>query len=175
MNEENVGAVGVAAPEGGAGAHVVNPYGTYAPAMAPVPGDPMAAEWHTNDGDKIAAATGDEALDAFASSPKAASSLLDGVRGAYATDALVAARIAAVTAHVTRPGAPAAASKIWTRALIARAESSDDAYVKTFCLGQLEICAPRELAGTIRRIGEKANDRAVASYAVAVARSVELF
>ena len=119
-----------------------NPYANYRLAMASNKTCPMAYEWQTANAAAVAAATTPEALAAFVADKAAADKLLAQLKGAYATDPLVATQIAAVTQLVMTPGCPkaAAARPIWVAALEQAKAATTDAYVRTFCDQQLRLC-----------------------------------
>ena len=151
-----------------------NPYDWYDPAMEPLPGCPMAADWHTKDGAKITAMTADAVLAPFTASPESAARLLAQVKDAYETDAFVMAQIAAVTERVTRPGASKAERRLWTAALIKRALDAKAGYVKTFCLDRLSLCADVSDVPSLMAVA-KTGDKDLRAYAEAIIRQVRMF
>ena len=134
-----------------------------------------AVKWQEAEQNAIAAATSDSALAAAVASPEAAAALLSRVRGAYASDAVALAQIAAVTQFAMRPGVPPASRAIWESALLARIGSVADPYVKTFCLDQLRWCGGKTALNAldgIRTAAAAANDGAVRDMAVLTARHI---
>jgi len=160
------------------------PYNSYGPAMAHVNGYAMAVEWHNANADALKAAVDEDVLAAFVANDAASAELLGRVAGAYDTDPMTATQIAAVTQWVMgeepcwlcfwRPS-PAAGRKTWVRALVSRAEQSDDTYVKLFCLDQLRWCGCKCpcVLGRIREIGAGSRDRAVREMVDIVVRTLE--
>ena len=145
---------------------------------------PSAVEWQNKNDAALAAATSDEALAAFVADEAAAWTLLGQVRGAYATDPLVAFQVAAVSQWVMgeepcflcfwKPS-PADGRKVWVQALLKTAEQNADSYVKTFCLDQLRWCGCKcpKVLERIRRIGETCPDRALKDVVALVLRELD--
>jgi len=124
---------------------------------------PSSAEWQQSNAAAIKAETAPAKLAAFVATPAAAEALLAKVKPAYATDPMDAVRIAAVTQLTMCPKcdkAPAA-RKLWTAALLKRAQTATDAYVVEFCLDQLRWCGFKEQVPAIVAIGAKASDKGV--------------
>ena len=128
-----------------------NPYGTYDPAIKPVAGHVRAVEWHLTDRAAIDKATAPEALAAILADEKALESLLAKVKPGYATDAIDAVRIAAISQYVMQ-GADvswwefwrndfAAERKLWAKLLLKCAAAANDDYVAIYYLDQLRWCA----------------------------------
>ena len=119
-----------------------NPFANYGPAMASDKAHPMAYEWQSAHEAEVAAATTPETLAAFVADEAAALKLLGGVKGAYATDPLLATQVAAVTQLVMTPGCAkaAAARPIWVAALEKTQAAATDDYVRSFCAQQLRLC-----------------------------------
>jgi len=148
------------------------PYYDYGRAMAHEDGYQMAVEWHNAVGAKLDAAVDEDALAAFVADDAAAAALLAQVKGAYETDPIVATQVAAVSQWTMgeepcwicfwKPS-PAAGRKVWVKALVARAETADDTYVKLFCLDQLRWCGCKCpcVLKRIAAIGEKSGDKHV--------------
>lgn len=138
-----------------------NPFADYGQAMKSTPENPSAAEWADMNASALSAATDEERLAEFASDVEAAGHLLDRLQGAYATDPIAACQIAAVTQWVMQPdpwyhlfwdGPHAAGRGIWTRALVEKAESTADDYVRRFCLDQLRWCGCLEQGEMVRQL-----------------------
>jgi len=151
-----------------------NPYADYAAGMRSVEGAPMAVEWQRANAAEIAAATAPDALAAILVDDAATKALLSEVKVAYATDPLVATRIAAVSQFVMKPGgANAAARGRWRRALLQSARSSGDAYKTMYFLEQLRWCGDESDAVEIAKIGAESNSKAVADFAAMVCREIK--
>jgi hypothetical protein len=155
-----------------------NPYGNYGPAMKAEPGRPMAIEWHLSDRAAIDRATAPEALEAVLSDEKAIGALLSGIKPGYATDAMTAVRIAAVSQYVME-GADVAwwefwrddrscLRKRWARALLNAAVSSKDDYVAVYCLDQLRWCGLECQAPCVSGFAAKSKSKAVRDMAAMV-------
>ncbi len=161
------------------------PYEDYGPAMASEAGDPMAVEWHNAHAAELGNAVSDEALAAFVKDEASAKALLAQVKGAYGTDPLVAIQIAAVSQWTVALPEPcwlcfwkesrAGARKIWVKALLERAETAEDDYVKLFCLDQLRWCGCKCpcVAKRIRAVGAAARTKPVKDMAALVADGLE--
>jgi hypothetical protein len=155
-----------------------NPYGSYGPAMARVPGRPMAIEWHLTDRASIDKATAPEALEAILEDENAVASLLAEVKPGYGTDALAAAKIAAVSQYVMeRAGTPwwkfwrddrSLERRLWAKALLNAAGKAADDYVAEYYLDQLRWCALSCQIPCIRALAEKSNSKAVKEMAAIV-------
>ena len=126
-----------------------NPFAGYGPAMKSTAEHPLAANWSQANDASIAAATSDAALAAVVADELSAAALLKQVKPAYATDPLVLTKIAAVTQWVMLPdpwyclfwdGEHAAGRNVWIAALESLKASTADAYIKTFCQQQLDLC-----------------------------------
>lgn len=126
-----------------------NPFHDYGSAMQHHDGYLMAYEWQRTAAGKIRDATREEVIEGFVDSEETAAALLDGLKGAYATDPVVLTQIAAVTQWVMLPdpwyclfwnGPHAAGREVWRAALTAKMAASDDEYVRTFCRQQLDLC-----------------------------------
>jgi len=160
------------------------PYHNYEDAMAHRDGYEMAVEWHNAVGAKLDEAVDEDVLAAFVADEAAAAALLAQVRGAYDTDPVAATQIAAVTQWTMgeepcwlcfwKPS-PAAGRKVWVKALVTRAETADDAYVKLFCLDQLRWCGCKCpcVVKRIQAIGAKSGDKAVKDMADIVVRTLK--
>ena len=146
---------------------------------------PTAVVWSAQNDESIAAATSDDVLAEFVDDDEAAAALLAKLRGAYATEPIVITQIAAVSQWVMEPDPcwlffwePSRSSgrKVWVKALLARAEGSDDMYIKTFCLDQLRWCAPNCpcVRERISGIGAKSGDRGVKDMSVIVLKELEM-
>jgi len=128
-----------------------NAYAGYGEAMASKPNDPMAVEWQAAHASDIEKAVAPKALEADLANPGA---LLAQVKDAYATDPLVATRIAAASQYVMT-GAGAAFRVRWTDALLAAAQAAPDAYRAEYFLDQLRWCGRKEQACAVcRAFGE---------------------
>ena len=145
---------------------------------------PTAVEWENANDAALAAATAADVLAAFVASEEDANALLAKLKPAYATDPTVACQVAAVSQWVMRPdpwyclfwdGPRAVGRKVWVKALLARAETATDSYVKQFCLDQLRWCCCDCPCARkrIRAIGANSGDRAVADLAEIVVRELE--
>ena len=134
---------------------------------------PTAVEWQNTNGRALAAATASEELKKPLASSAAADSLLQGIAGAYRTDPVVAAKIAAVTQFVMTPGAAKGQRSVWVQALLRRMEDAEDPYVVEFCLEQLRWCAERKDAVRIRRLSAGTKNRGVCGFADMVATELE--
>jgi hypothetical protein len=104
------------------------------------------------------------------------------LKGAYATDPLTLTQIASVSQWVMLPdswynfiwdGPHAAGRKVWVKALIGKAASSSDDYVRIFCLDQLRWCGKCSQAAKVREIAASAEAREVKDFARMVARELE--
>ena len=152
-----------------------NPYSDYTLAMKNDPACPMAVPWQAENGKAIETATQVEAMKALVAKPAAVDALLAQVKGAYATDPLVATQIGAISQLMMCrkwAGAPAARD-VWTEALLRAAEGTSDAYRKMFFLDQLRWCGKPAQADRIRAIGKTAGDGHVAEFADWVANDVK--
>jgi len=162
----------------------VAPYEKYGPAMMHRDGCQMAVEWHNAVGTKLDAAVNEDELAAFVADETVAAALLAQVKGAYDTDPVVATQVAAISQWVMgeepcwlffwKPS-PAAGRKVWVKALVARAETVDDTYVKLFCLDQLRWCGCKCpcVVKRIRALGDKGGDKAVKDMADLVVRTLK--
>ena len=101
----------------------------------------------------------------------AADALLAEVKPAYGGDPVALAKIAAASQFVMRADAPRGARKTWTQALLDRAASSDDSYIKIFCLDQIRWCGSRGDAARVRAIGD-AGRKPVREFAAMAAREL---
>ena len=142
---------------------------------------PISSIWQKENETVISEATEPEAIAASVESREMADALLAEVKPAYETDPVAAVKIAEVT-HYVMEGANVpwwvfwrssrnGERRIWTEALIARAKSSDDEYVKIFCLDQLRWCAYPEQSQEILSVGDGVFGPA-AKFAVQVAQEV---
>lgn len=126
-----------------------NPFASYGPAMTSTEKDPLAVNWSQANDAKIAEATDEDVLAAFVADDAAADALLAQLKPAYATDPLVMVQIAAVTQWVMGPEpfflffwkpSPAAGRAVWVASLQHKVAESPDAYIRTFCQQQLDLC-----------------------------------
>ena len=126
-----------------------NPFAGYGPAMKSTAEHPLAVNWSQQNDAAITAATTDEALAAVVADSASAAALLAKIKPAYATCPLVLTQIAAVTQWVMLPdpwyclfwdGEHASGRKVWVAALESLKASTADAYIKTFCQQQLDLC-----------------------------------
>jgi len=166
-----------------AGADPTAPYHEYGPAMAHKDGHSMAVEWHDENGAELEPAVDAGTLADLVADKDAATAFLQQVKGAYETDPMVAIQMAAVSQWVMgeepcwlcfwKPS-PSAGRKVWVDALLARAETSADAYVQMACLDQLRWCGCRcpEALARIRAIGA-AGDKPVREMAALLLRELE--
>ncbi len=134
-------------------------------------GGKPAVEWQKAAADALAAATADAALAAAVASKAAADDLLAEVKPAYGGDPVALAKIAAASQFVMRADAPRGARKTWTQALLDRAASSDDSYIKIFCLDQIRWCGSAGDAARVRAIGD-AGRKPVREFAAMAAREL---
>ena len=152
-----------------------NPYANYEEGMASDPARPMAYEWQTAHEAEANAATSCEAIAAILESNAAIAELLASVKPGYATDPLVAMKIAAATqmSMCTKCDKAPAARARWTAALLDAAKSAPDAYRKMFFLDQLRWCGRAEDVAAIRAVGDASPDAAVRDFAALVAREIQ--
>ena len=142
---------------------------------------PTSVEWQDGNGAALAAATADEVLAAFTADEDGAAALLAKVRPAYATDPMVASQIAAVSQWVMGSDCWFAfwkpsredGRRVWTRALLERVRTADDAYVRQFCLDQLRWCGYPAQAKTVREIVVSESRKEVRDFAELVATELE--
>ena len=134
--------------------------------------EPTGVKWTQDNERALAEATSDAALAADTKDAAAAMRLLEGLRGAYATDPLVAFRIGACSQYVMGRGRERSRDA-WTESLLSVAEQSTNLYVRTFCLDQLRWCGHRAQAGRIRALGERSGDGNLAAFAATVVRELE--
>jgi len=158
-------------------------FADYDGAMAPEKGYSTAVEWQKAAGAKLNAAVDEDTLAAFVADDAAAAALLAQVKDAYATDPTVATQVAAVSQWVMgedpcwlcfwKP-CPSDGRKVWVKALVARAETANETYVKLFCLDQLRWCGCKCpcVAKRVAAIGEKSGEKAVKDMADIVARTL---
>lgn len=153
----------------------INRYDDYDAAIAPVKGDPSAAEWQAANAAAVKKATSPEALAALSADDASIAALLSKVKGAYATSPLAATQIAAITQLSMRPGCGKAPElrRRWTKALLAAARGAEDPYAKIFFMEQLRWCAFAPQARDVRKIGENAKCPKVAEFAQFAAREIE--
>ena len=148
-----------------------NPYGAYDPATKPVAGHTRAVEWHLTDRAAIDKATAPEALAAILADEKALESLLAKVKPGYATDAIDAVRIAAISQYVMQ-GADvswwefwrndfAAERKLWAKLLLKCAAVANDDYVAIYYLDQLRWCAMSCQIPCLEKISAASKSKAV--------------
>ena len=126
-----------------------NAFAEYGPAMVSTKKDPLAVNWSQAHDAEIAAATAEDVLAGLVASPESAAALLARLRPAYESDPLVLTQIAAVTQWVMLPDpcflcfwkpSPSDGRKVWTAALERKIRETQDAYVRTFCRQQLDLC-----------------------------------
>lgn len=102
---------------------------------------PSAVEWENKHDAELAAATAPAALDAFLASNATAAELIASVKTGYATDALKATQIAAVSQYVMQPQLLGGAKyRIWTGELLKAALAAKEPDVAIFLLDQLRWC-----------------------------------
>ena len=145
---------------------------------------PTAVEWQNANGAALAAATADDVLAGFVSNEAAATALLAKLKGAYATDPIVAYQVGAVSQWVMgedpcflcfwKPN-PSDGRKVWVKALLKTAETTKDDYIRTFCLDQLRWCGCKCpcVTGRIRKIGEASGNKAIKDFVAFVLRELE--
>ena len=153
----------------------INRYDDYDAAMAPVKGDPSAAEWQAANAAAVKKATSREALAALTKDEASMAALLAKVKGAYATNPFAATQIAAVTQMSMCPKCAKAQELryCWTKALLAAARDAQDPYAKMFFIEQLRWCAFVAQASCVRKIGEASGDAKVAEFARFAAKEIE--
>ena len=166
-----IGAMAFAAVAAGKTSKDPNAFASYGAGMASDKQYPMAVEWHNTNRVALDAKASDDAVAAFAEDADAAKALLAKVKGAYATDPMVAVQVAAVSQYVmTLKGgfslafwktSVAPERELWSAALLKRAEDASDAYVQQFCIDQLRWCGLKCQAAAIAAIGEKSSDKGV--------------
>ena len=142
---------------------------------------PISSIWQKENEIWISKATAPEVIAACVESREKADALLAEVKTAYETDPVAAVKIAEVTHYVMdKPNPPWWAfwrssregeRRIWTEALLERAKTAADDYVKIFCLDQLRWCAFPEQSPEILSVGEEASGN-VAKFAAQVAKEV---
>ena len=159
------------------------PFDDYGPAMASTVEHPLTVVWQDAHADELKKALTDETLAGFVADAAAADALLAKIRPAYETDALVSIQIAAVSQWVMLPdpwyclfwdGEHAAGRKVWVNALMSRIETTDDSYVKEFCLDQLRWCGCTcpKLVARIKAVEAGSSDKAVKELAGIVLREI---
>jgi len=145
---------------------------------------PSAVEWQNTNDVALAEATTDDALAAIVADETSALGLLNRLKGAYATEPLVAFQVAAVSQWVMGEDPSRFAfwkpsrsegRRVWVKALIATAEWNSDNYIKTFCLDQLRWCGCNCpcLQDRILKVGETSGDKGVKDFAVWVVRELQ--
>ena len=134
--------------------------------------EPTGVKWTQDNERALVEATSDAALAADTKDVAAATRLLAGLRGAYATDPLVAFRIGACSQYVMGRNRERLRD-VWTESLLSEAERSTNLYVTTFCLDQLRWCGRPAQAGRVRALGEGAGDGNLAAFAAMVGRELE--
>lgn len=164
-----------------------NKYFDYGPAMASVPGDPMAVEWQKTAEAQLAAATTPKALADHVWDAASADALLAKLKGAYATDPLTLTVIGAVSQYVmepmigrangcqkrcSTPGAAPCQRKIWNLACIRAFKGTKDAYIQTFLLDQLRWSGCKCRTNDIRALAADAASEDVKKYVAWVADEV---
>ncbi len=161
----------------------VAPFNDYGPAMASSAEHPLTVVWQDAHAEELRKALTDEMLAGFVADAKAADGLLAKIRPAYETDALVAIQIAAVSQWVMLPdpwyclfwdGEHAAGRKVWVNALMNRIETTDNSYIKEFCLDQLRWCgcACPKLVARLTAVESGSTDKAVKELAGIVLREI---
>ena len=143
---------------------------------------PTAVEWQNKNDAALKAATDEAVLAAFVADEATAKALLAQVKGAYATDPVVAFQIGAVTQWVMLDdpwycilwdGPHAAGRKVWTKALCGTIRGATDDYVKMFCLDQLRWCGCPCGAKCLAAFAAQEKSKAVKDFAELVARELE--
>jgi len=138
-------------------------------------GIPTAVAWQNDHDAELTAAMKPAALAECVKTPAAADALLAEVKGAYATDPMVATRVAAVTQLVMCPKCKKAPAgrKVWSAALLRAAEGSTDAYRTMFFLDQLRWCGTADQKAAVLALGAHAKDACVKDFAAWVARELK--
>lgn len=154
-----------------AGAPADNPYSDYGAAMRSAKGLPSAVQWQKTNNAAIEKAVSKETLAKLAATPGAMASLLSQVKGAYATDPVVATQIAAISQMAMCAKCPKAAKlrKDWNAALLKAAETAPDAYRAMFFLDQTRWCGEASDAAKVKAVGEKSGEKSVKDFAAMVA------
>ena len=147
-----------------------NAFASYGKGMASDKNFPMAVEWHNANRSALESEASDDAVAVFAENAEAAKALLAKVKGAYATDPMVAVQIATVSQYVMT-AEPSwwefwrwfsdSPRCVWTKALLDATAAAEDSYVAQFCIDQLRWCAYPEQAADLCAIGKKAKCKAV--------------
>ena len=160
-----------------------NPYANYSAGTSSDASDPSAAIWHGTARAAIAEETSDSKLAEIACCPERAKSLLAMVKPAYATDPMVATKIAAVSQYVMREGDYSwwefwtwfsdSPRSVWTAALLDAAKSATDSYVAEFMLEQMRWCGMPDQAEAVRAIGKASKCCAVRGFAMMVANELD--
>jgi hypothetical protein len=159
-----------------------NPYGAYGPAMKPVPGRPMAIEWHLTDRAAIDKATAPEALEEILDDDDRIEALLAKVKPDYGTDAMDAARIAAISQYVMENADVSwwefwrddrsDEREDWAKALMKAACGAKDDYVAVYFLDQLRWCGMGCQKPCLRKLADKSTSKAVKDMAEMVADQI---
>jgi len=159
-----------------------NPFSTYTLGMASDRNWPMAVEWQDANRAAIDAATQEDVLAAFVADEAAAEALLAKICDAYRSDPLVLTQVAAVSQWTMseepcwlcfwRPS-PAAGRRVWTAALLKKAQSSPVEYVRMVCLEQLRWCGASAQAAALRTLADGAASKAVWEFALWTAAELE--
>ena len=144
-----------------------NEFGDYKVAMASCPGLPMAVEWQNSNNVELVAINDKWCKGVFAKGPCAIESYLEKIEGAYKSDAMVLTKIAALTQYAMTAKAPwwsfgigrSEERLMWTKALIKKACSSRDDYVKIFIVDQLRWCAYPDQVDEIKEIAANSSDK----------------
>jgi hypothetical protein len=148
-----------------------NPYGDYGPAMKKVPGRPMAIEWHLTDRAAIDKATAPEALEEILDDDDRIEALLAKVKPNYGTDAMDAARIAAISQYVMENADVSwwefwrddrsDEREDWAKALLKAAFNAKDDYVAIYFLDQLRWCGMCCQVPCLNKLSAKTSSKAV--------------
>lgn len=145
---------------------------------------PTAVVWQSTNDVALAAATTEDAIAACVADEESACTLLGRVKGAYASDPTALTQIGAVSQWVMTPDPcfllfwkpmPSEGRRIWIEALLERARTAKDDYVKTVCLDQLRWCgtACRCVIDGITEIGNASGSKAVKDLSDLVVRELE--
>lgn len=135
---------------------------------------PTAVEWQEKNAQALAAAVTPQALAAIVADAAKADALCAAVKPNYATDALKAHQLAAVTQYVMRPGAAAgcaAERRLWVGALVKAARASADVSVRQFFLDQMRWCACEKCIPTVYEIA--GTDAKLKPFADLIARELK--
>jgi hypothetical protein len=157
-----------------------NEYGDYKKAMASNPDFPMAVEWQNTNNACLLKIDDAWCAKQFSMGESNLSQLLDEVKGAYNSDAMVLTKIATLTQYAMVCKAPwwtfgirrSEERLLWTKLLLEKAANSADNYIKMFMIDQLRWCAFSSQAQAIKDIAKNASDKGVESIACMAIREI---